>query len=622
MEISKDPKLTKDRFQLSWNATKIQITENQKEYNQETRLHLVHYAEGSLLCVLYLTPVAPGQEKWLVKFDPIADNICQFNSKLEITTALNCLLEASGFTDIFHDDIDIVFCRSLIKAITDNQDNKAKEMVLELCSILNISLLPFEDALHVRLPENSIRPTSMKIAFGKQELNKGLLSFFRIGGRNFEDVLLLTLDVSKTANLFEVDYNDELQLYVDIGQGPESVFDGIIDTVRYESGNEINLVCRSYASILENTKLQGFKMRMDPRAILYYLLRSSGWPEDKVHIDGVSDSKRIGLYYVFIPLANIRSEYPFSIGDVTIAQLDQEQKKILKSLDLESDPNYPVWKDDVVWAQVYTPALHIFGAQVIAMEKIDKAIDILSDVKSNSRPVYFSKAGKTPVSWNRMDRLHCVTRDPWVYIKNVVTKEYIFGNTQYLAVSNVLAVNSALISRLESETEAIQILFQRSSQKLSKRERSIISALHWLRRARDEGKGLDKLIYLWNAIEFLCAPISIPALFSKEEIDSITKLSKSSMSPHDVDNEKKFKRLSDLIANLNDPSLLYKLEYLINSDRENIEVSKEEWSLINKSRTKRNSLFHGKSAVFFSDSEATKLSFIVSKIISGLAKKL
>ncbi len=620
MEISKGPKLKKDRFQLSWNATKIRITLDQEEYNQETRLHLIHYTEGSLLCVLYLTAVVSGQDKWLVKFDPIADKICPFNSKLEITTALNCLLEASGFIDIFHDGIDIVFCRRLIKAIIDDQDNKAKGMLLELCSKLNISLLPFEDALHVRLPDNAILPTSVKITVGNVELNEGLFSFFRIGGRNFEDTLLLTLDVSKTTNLLEVDYNDELQLDVDIGQGPESVFDGITDTVRYQSGNEINLVCRSYASILENTKLQGLEMRMEPRASLYYLLRSCGWPENKVHADGVSDSQKISFYLVLIPLANIRSEHPFSIGDVTIAQLDQEQKKILKSLNLESNPNYPVWKEDIVWARVYTPALHIFEAQVIAIEKIDKAIDILSNVKSDSRPFYLSKNGKTPVSWNRMDRLHRVARDPWVYIQNVVTKEYIFGNIQYLAVSNVLAVNSALTSRLESETEAIQILLQRSSQELSNKERSIISALHWLRRARDEGKDIDKLIYLWNAIEFLCAPVSIPVLFSKGEIDSVTKLSQSSISSQDIAKKTKLKRLGDLIANLNDPSLLYKLEYLIN--KENIEVSKEEWSLINKSRTKRNSLFHGKSAVIFSDSEAVKLSFIVSKIISGLAKKL
>jgi hypothetical protein len=71
---------------------------------------------------------------------------------------------------------------------------------------------------------------------------------------------------------------------------------------------------------------------------------------------------------------------------------------------------------------------------------------------------------------------------------------------------------------------------------------------------------------------------------------------------------------------LNNPSLLNQLKRLTES--EDIDLSEEEWENIRKSRDKRNDIIHGRGNVVFADDEAIKLSFIVSKIISGLSLKL
>ena len=213
-----------------------------------------------------------------------------------------------------------------------------------------------------------------------------------------------------------------------------------------------------------------------------------------------------------------------------------------------------------------------------------------------------------------------IFREPWIYIENAITKECIWASTQFTREGIKLNVSASLRNRLETGTEQLQALFQKEFNSLSDKERSVMHALHWLRWARDEDTETNKLMYLWNTIEFLCAASKAPRLFSKEERESISKLTCGIISDSDPSKERKLDRLQWLVSDLNNPSIRLKLEALVQI--EGIAISEKEWALIKLSREKRNDLIHGKSDVHFSENDATKLSFIVSKIISGISRRL
>lgn len=620
---------SKDRFQLAWRHTSVNIKVGGKAHPLETRLHLIYYDRNILLNVLFLTSTPGEQEGWLVGFDPIADKICRLRSKLEIALAINCLLDSVRFAEILVSGIDMSSCRNLIKDITCKSKDKAKESLLKLCDLLNINVLTDESAMSNDLPVQSKESSpilqgealSLKLRVGSQELTDGLLSMLRIGGQRAEDSLLLTLDIRATSNLSKVDYNDDIRLEIDVGKGLESIFGGKINEVDCLENNELAITCRSHILTLEDTIIPGLLMRVSGGAEkIYYILRDSGWPPEKLSIDGLDIGDRKRFCAVLTPIANVEADKPFGIGDVTFMKLEQEYKDAMRSLNPKSNPSFPKLDEDRIWARVYVPAPHFYEARVSGIEKIDMALSLLANVRSDSRPFHFSNQGYIPVSWRRTDRFSRVTREPWVYIQDLTTRECILANTEFIMNVKKLEMTPSLNSRLEKGTDNLQILFQRTWEDLSNREKGLVHALRWLHRAREEGTNVDKLIYLWNAIEFISAPTKLQRLFSKEETKTIRKLTHNSVNNDDPKKALKAERIDELLAMLNNPSLLTQLKRLTES--ENIDLSKEEWEHIRKSRDKRNDIIHGRSNVVFDDDEATKLSFIVSKIISGLSLKL
>lgn len=619
---------TTDRFHLARRHASINLKARGREYHLQTRMHLVHYAQGVFLNVLYLTPLEPKEMPWLAGFNPTADEVCPFRSKNEVAKALNCFLDAAESVGLFGADTDILSCRRLLQAGFIGAGEECKESLQRFCSTLNINILADQTIFSSKLlPESSEKGAttpqegvSLSLTIGDAEITDGLLSLLRIGGWNAEDALFLTLDPEHTAALAKVDYCDDIKLNIDVGKGWESVFGGIVDEANY-SDNRLHLVCRSYAQTLEDTVIQGLIMRVSetPEEV-YFLLRSSGWPADKLNIDGLDTSGRMRFYLILAPLANIEAEEPFGIGDVNFSKLEQEHEGALKSLNPECNPNFPDLGNHRIWARVYVPAPHFYEAQLLGIERIDMALDLLANVKSDSEPLLVSREGYVPLSWSRLDRFNRILRQPWIYIQDLATTECMLANVDIVMRNTMLRMTDSLRSRLDKGTEKLQILSQKSWEDLTSKEKGLVYASHWLHRAWDEGSDVDKLMYLWNAIEFVSAAAKPPALFAEEETKAIAKLVHSSVSSDDLNKDQKARRLDEVLGMLNNPSLLNQLRQLL--DSADIVLNEEEWEHIRDSRRKRNKIIHGRSNVSFDDSEARKLSFIVSKIISGLSSRL
>lgn len=613
-----------NRFQLAGWHTTVRITGGGEEFPLVTRLHLIHWDNRVLTNILYLTSQEHGQLSWIVGFDPVINNVCPFASRREVAVALGCFLDSTEFAQILN-NIDISECRKLIQAIYSRPEERAKKILLQLCKMLNISVLANEGALRSKSRAKSLEgsPTSqqenisLKLILGDIDLTDGIVNMCRVGGQNVEDTLLLTLNVQATTDLILADYNDAIRLWTDIGQGWEAIFRGLVKEARVENTHgKIYLTCRSYGLTLEEYVIPGLNMTLSrPKEGMYFILCNSGWQPEDIHIEGLDTSGAVHLYIVLTPILNVDANDPFGIGDVLFARLEKEIKGDLQSSNLTLGSGW----EDQIWARVYVSAPNFYDAQVSGIAKIDAALDLLASVKSDSKPFVLSDTGYLPIAWRRSDRLHRIMREPWVYIRDLGTRDHIIANLDIVTESIKLEMTTPLRHRLDKGTDVFQILFQKPWSALTKNEQGLVYALHWLRRAWDEGDGIDKLMYLWNALEFIVGTVQLPHLFSIREMRSIKEFDYDTVINDDPQKEFKIKRLDEVFGMLNNPSLLVKLRHLINKG--GITISEGEWLLIKKARKKRNDLIHGRSSIDFGENEARKLAFIVGKIITGLLMK-
>jgi len=624
--VNNSAESSEDLFQLSWRHTPVTIRVHGKKYPLETRLHFIHYDGRMLTNILYLTPSDHSQEGWIVGFDAVGNKVCPFTSKREVVLALECLIDSVRFTQIFSKDIDVSVCQELVHAINSSSLEESQKALLQIRGMLKLNVLAKESALgnesYAQSPEGSLslqlEDTSLKLTLGSIDLTDSLVAFLRVGGRPGEDSLILTMNIQATSDWLLADYNDDIRLRIDVGRGWESIFAGLVKEAQLrDTHDKVCLTCRDYTLPLEESVLRMASRLSNPRLkeAMYFIIRGSGWQAEKVNIEGLDASGVEYFFLIMTPISNIDAAESFGIGDVTLMRLEEDVKVDLQS----SNPPLDSGWETQIWARVYVSAPHFYEAQVSGLAKVDTALDLLACTKSDSKPFVFSHKGHVPIGWHRSHRFARVVREPWVYIRDVRTKEYILANLDTLTDSNTLEVITPLRYRLDEGTDEIQILLQRPWENLTQRQQSLVYALRWLRRAWDEGDGTDKLIYLWNAIELIVGQVHMVKLFSSKDLKIIKELARSIITDNDPQKVLKHGRLDDVFNMLNDPSLLAKLRYLVN--KESINLPKEEWDTIRESRKKRNDLIHGRLHAGFSENEARKLAFIVNKIITNLLVK-
>jgi hypothetical protein len=138
-------------------------------------------------------------------------------------------------------------------------------------------------------------------------------------------------------------------------------------------------------------------------------------------------------------------------------------------------------------------------------------------------------------------------------------------------------------------------------------------AIHWLRRAIQNGDNKDKMLDLWTAMDFVMSGTKANQLFCDRKIDSITQLINSNLESLALTNEQKdalFKR----IKMLNDVPLMARVEALKKKLR--IDLVDEEIKLIKTARDKRNKIIHGED-IEINDSELSKLRSFIERLLIG-----
>ena len=150
--------------------------------------------------------------------------------------------------------------------------------------------------------------------------------------------------------------------------------------------------------------------------------------------------------------------------------------------------------------------------------------------------------------------------------------------------------------------------FNCQSRELTKKESGIIYALHWLSLAINTTNRLDKLFYLWNALEFIVSESKPENKFKDRDKKAI----KNKIKEIDLTAEQ-IKIITEKIDRLNEPPLMAKLRNEIY--RNKIDFDPNELKVLNKMRRLRNAVIHGDAINDINIEEIEKFISIIERLL-------
>lgn len=156
--------------------------------------------------------------------------------------------------------------------------------------------------------------------------------------------------------------------------------------------------------------------------------------------------------------------------------------------------------------------------------------------------------------------------------------------------------------------EKFKNILSKSPQEMVRKELCIVASLHWLSLALNNNNQLDKLLYLWNALEFIVSESKLEQKFNKNDRQAIrNKISELNLSPEQL------KIIEEKIQQLNDSPLMVKVQNELY--RKNIELDQNELEVLKKLRKLRNDVIHGKTIEKINYEEVEKFISIIERLL-------
>jgi len=151
-------------------------------------------------------------------------------------------------------------------------------------------------------------------------------------------------------------------------------------------------------------------------------------------------------------------------------------------------------------------------------------------------------------------------------------------------------------------------ILSKPSNKLTKQEKRIVLSLRWLSLAIQNNNPLDKLLYLWIALEFIVAGAKAEKRFGRRDRMSIMK----KINELDL-NDTQLEIIESKLKQLDDLPLKEKL--LIELEKKNIILNDSELEVLEKLRRTRNDIIHGRKINEINDEDIEKFTSIIERLI-------
>lgn len=320
--------------------------------------------------------------------------------------------------------------------------------------------------------------------------------------------------------------------------------------------------------------------------MLYLILRSVGFPEERMQLDGL-DELPVEPFEVTVPVDGATAHEQKVVGEVRLL-VPAEVDGALDSLDVADE-----LASRFIGAPLYARAFEVgargFDVEQEALRKIDTAFAWLG-----VRATYGLARLPTcvAVSFRRAQARARPTRRDVVLLRGLDTAR------RWIRVVGTTPETSAL--PLDEESWLVPPL----PAALTAQDRQALLAC---RRAAAEEDPLGRINALWDAIEFYVANTTLPPLFTKSDLKAIRSGVREGFSAMQL------QRLEGRLADLNAPPLLARLAAALAEDE--VPISEGEMNLLQRLRRLRNAVVHGRGAELPRTDEVEHAMGIVSRML-------
>lgn len=279
-------------------------------------------------------------------------------------------------------------------------------------------------------------------------------------------------------------------------------------------------------------------------------------------------------FEVICPVSGITVGEPARYGQVLLESVSTTADRLGSLLDVPNE--FQQWvRDFPAVAKVEVSALYMHDAQEEGVRRID---EVLGRLVAISRYSLLASPGGTYWPWSRERKFFNPRRGQ---IAIVIDSEATRAWIQRLQVSpddHSLDVHLSPLMDYQDESADLPTLHERQ-------------AMVFLARAARRTVAIDRVIFLWQAIEFFLGDIKPPKLFGTS-VKKLVREAREGLS--DSLSNEQIARLSEVLGTLNSPSMRMKLDCYINAV--SVPVSAIDYQILWDLRAYRNGVIHGRDA--------------------------
>lgn len=298
------------------------------------------------------------------------------------------------------------------------------------------------------------------------------------------------------------------------------------------------------------------------------------------------------MFTIIVPIKNLKlGTKKITFGELRISgQLNKHISTFLEG------KIAPFIEEGTSFATTEVAAVDFIEAYQHAIKQIDHFLDWVSYLRNFS----LSKVGGKVREWDRELSATEPRITGWFYGEVAGIDCRVAMDSRNRKANETLVITSDNEGFLDLYADEFKGMYHRKDEKM-------INAVHWLRRAREEGTLKDRLLDHFTSMEFLVSNQKVKKIFSKEKRDEILELVSSSMT------EKEFQRFGEHFSMINSPSFKLRIDSFI-SDR-SIPMSRSEKECLERMRRARNSIEHGLGDVDVNETDLRSLGNVVEKLI-------
>jgi hypothetical protein len=362
-----------------------------------------------------------------------------------------------------------------------------------------------------------------------------------------------------------VDYSAPLIVQRPSGsEAPTIVFYGDVGTAEVDDG-VARVVAAGMEQLRESTLPAFSGANLHPTEIVYTIMRLAGLKNHQMKIEG-GPEPIVEVFEIVRPVVNFAPTQVVRIGKVAIFPRGHVSRIAATVHDSELLPE--LYDSESIAVTYVTGVGRLHDAEQIALDRI---ADALSWMKVRATYSGSTWPSGEPRRFARSEARAIVRGGDLISVRGLSTgRNYLHKLTMGITSSNPDITSDTFSDGLDLPSED-----------------ALRQAARACARAADQTvEPMARVSAIWESLEYYAAGVKLPKLFSKSDIKSIR-----SGIPQDLSSDKR-KRLDDLLASVNEPTLLMKVRERIRHDR--VPLTQEEFDILVSLRRSRNDATHGR----------------------------